>query len=1254
MPSSLLIFYRCVVLRYVYFLLRMCKDQDALWRSAFSSLSGMKRVTLCILFATAVVFGGQSLVVNGTISNGSFPSRSKALPWRVELYLHDWADAIPTSHVAIAHGVGFQADIMNLSPGRIILQAYSWWDGDGSVCQIDLSNMSPKGLYLRFQRDPAAKISYCEVWNTNGIRLHSSNHVYSFDYTYDFNGIEVGDNTPSAPRSIGFFRIHSTIVPLNSRPPVTYDPDDVLLWWKFDGDLSDSSGHGYEGVFSGGSSVKYAATPRQGAVAFPKTYGAPGWSNWVSLRAGVPQQLDGSASYSQGDSSSSVTYLWQQVSGPTNLIWDAPDSATPTIRGLIFGTYVFRLGVKDVDGMTGAADLTVGAVATDSKGVVVQANPAADLLFGPMIAFGKNPWGYADERALTATTLRSAAYDAAGVASPSWTTPQTGTVSYDLAARATTVAAAITATDRFIQLSDVTQFDLTTFPTLILVGNAPFEEIHICSASGNRLEVCYDGRGWRTGADYHLPAQAWIAGAKVFQLKMTGKGTQFLRDFCPAGPGWSGTISYQNGSVAVTAGSASVKGQGTAWSNLNAGGRAIRIEGTHGGGTPFVFHAYVSIIDSATSLAMNRPWPIDADSGTFNYTLINADTRNITPHYDRRDGTDGQIYFITSGCESDTDLYRYLWWDGLNGAQADKPYSWMDGWGYVGDFGPNFYDEGLAHYALYLRSGWQPALEAFRKLEGQEGGSNPGWLWYPELAQGDAGGIPRRMSIMGAVVAAVLDGKASNWSALRTLATRGIAAIGDDCDADTRENAYALSWLALAALFDPDLNQRANWVTHLSDAYARDNKCKNTDNSWRTGEYWNLGTPPLSVTNGSAAVTGTGIPATICQHSGTATNVSVTNGSDIVTGTGFVAGTKISIDGTLGGVPRYYAFDFILDNAGQVHLSGMWPGDTANGLTALIDSDDYNLSFGTGASDPQLAKNWSCTWNNSSSITLDRPWDGPSSSDVYGYRGNLSGLGQQPFILGIKTLQMSLASKVPSSPLNTNYGALAVQAANWIKDSGYDPVTGGLYYGRIFSHCEPVYAPSSQPAAFFFRNPQCSYSPKTGIDQNNAIARALNGEAQNAIRILYENAPTVENKTFGDKFYGSQWGAPGYTQPGFYSDGDTTSNIGNGSLAGYKWTGFFFGIGMMHQWPAVRLGGVQPSDSVSVPVNFDLGSKSPAVEARVTVTQPSSAQAVYHCSTSPCSISIDRRQGAHWVSIDYVSDSGPVVSSAAPYLLEAP
>jgi hypothetical protein len=74
-----------------------------------------------------------------------------------------------------------------------------------------------------------------------------------------------------------------------------------------------------------------------------------------------------------------------------------------------------------------------------------------------------------------------------------------------------------------------------------------------------------------------------------------------------------------------------------------------------------------------------------------------------------------------------------MWWDdGITGLQTNMQYAYMDGIGYDNDFGVNYYDEVLAHYALYYRSGWTPALDAARKL-----GDN--WLDYPEIANGDSG-----------------------------------------------------------------------------------------------------------------------------------------------------------------------------------------------------------------------------------------------------------------------------------------------------------------------------------------------------------------------------------------------------------------------------------------------------------------------------------------------------------------------------------
>src|SRR5262249_15327745 len=153
-------------------------------------------------------------------------------------------------------------------------------------------------------------------------------------------------------------------------------------------------------------------------------------NNWVSLRAGFPAQLDGSASFSMADASSAVSYFWQEISGPTVVRWSSRTVATPTITGLIFGTYTFSLRVTDAAGTSATAQLAVGAVSYDDNGVVIQADPKVTEIFGPMIAFGKNPWGWMDERALRATLLQLAGPYESGP--PTWATPGQGTVSYPI------------------------------------------------------------------------------------------------------------------------------------------------------------------------------------------------------------------------------------------------------------------------------------------------------------------------------------------------------------------------------------------------------------------------------------------------------------------------------------------------------------------------------------------------------------------------------------------------------------------------------------------------------------------------------------------------------------------------------------------------------------------------------------------------------------------------------------------------------
>ncbi len=134
----------------------------------------------------------------------------------------------------------------------------------------------------------------------------------------------------------------------------------------------------------------------------------------------------------------------------------------------------------------------------------------------------------------------------------------------------------------------------------------------------------------------------------------------------------------------------------------------------------------------------------------------------------------------------------------------------------------------LAHYAGYFRSGANVFLSNAR-------GIGDYWAAIPELDQGYVSVTPRHAGITGMVAGAVLDGRVNNWTLIRNKASAAIGAsfsggaILSSCDTDVREDAYGLSWLALAAMFDPvdtgsstTPGQRSYWKAQLAKAYTRE------------------------------------------------------------------------------------------------------------------------------------------------------------------------------------------------------------------------------------------------------------------------------------------------------------------------------------------------------------------------------------------------------------------------------------------------
>jgi hypothetical protein len=505
--------------------------------------------------------------------------------------------------------------------------------------------------------------------------------------------------------------------------------------------------------------------------------------------------------------------------------------------------------------------------------------------------------------------------------------------------------------------------------------------------------------------------------------------------------------------------------------------------------------------------------------------------------------------------------------------------------------------------------------------------------------------------------AAVLDGdRASNWSGLRSFAQQGFAAgQRNDCDEDMRESAYQMSWLSLAAQFDPNPAQRANWRNDLSTAaYNRDSGCKRPDNSFATAFYWLPGPLQIAATQGSTtatAVNGT-FPSNMCYSTASGTALA-SSGSALLTGlTGSFlppAGVtyKLLVGGTLNGVRYDLVTQFDYNSPQSLTMAALWPGDSGTVYWSIENNDNNNyiLTIAQGPNDTaNFGQVISCTLTDTTHIQLYRPWPTADGTFLYTYY-NLVGRGTQTFMAGIKTLQMRYGGQVYAP-----YQSLDQAIANWVGTTGFDSGgTKGIFYGRVFPQCEPVVTDSGINDVLY-RVPACiENSYNAGA---TAEARARNSEAQNAMTVMYLANPTMENQALGDLFYGATFGVSGYTANGYFSDGLTASNLDDVSLGSYKWPGFFFGVGMAHQWPAARVGGVAPPQyrTVYISLNQTVGSS-----AQITVTAPSSAQSVVQCgSVSPCAVTVDDRQGSHWFQVQYLSAAGAVVAQSDPDLLSVP
>lgn len=79
-----------------------------------------------------------------------------------------------------------------------------------------------------------------------------------------------------------------------------------------------------------------------------------------------------------------------------------------------------------------------------------------------------------------------------------------------------------------------------------------------------------------------------------------------------------------------------------------------------------------------------------------------------------------------------------------------------------------------------------------------------------------------------------------------------------------------------------------------------------------------------------------------------------------------------------------------------------------------------------------------------------------------------------------------------------------------------------------------------------------------------------------------------------------------------------------------------------------RLGGLQPQLNRTIFIGFNLASVPNAARVNVTLTEPSGTKVSATCTSSPCAVTADARQGDHLVQLTYLSASGAALAVQDP------
>ena len=374
--------------------------------------------------------GCQSLVLSPgaslKITVPALPPFTTLSSTRVEYRLHSWTTPAKYSTLFT----------LGNSPGSPFLNFVL--APTNEICVEDLVDSAPQygnwmcaditgvpDVVVRLQRDTVNKQIQYEVRTAQNIPLatycgfkqYSGNNKFACPIqtvaARSWQGTaEIGDQGSAATAQLAWLKWYSSLVPAGSGALIESTPAD-LADWRFEGNLNEAAAG--------------TVATLQGVPSFsptPSYVPACSAGQQQTLRAGYPAQLDGSASYPL-DGGTALAYFWQELSGPSTVAWSG-NPAQPTVTGLVFGSYIFQLTVTDSSNQSSTCSVKDGAVASDDNGVVITNNPSVDLLIGPQIRFGANPWPWFDDRHRAAADLQNKNLDI--YYTSYWDTPAAGMV----------------------------------------------------------------------------------------------------------------------------------------------------------------------------------------------------------------------------------------------------------------------------------------------------------------------------------------------------------------------------------------------------------------------------------------------------------------------------------------------------------------------------------------------------------------------------------------------------------------------------------------------------------------------------------------------------------------------------------------------------------------------------------------------------------------------------------------------------------